>query len=222
MSGKPKTVGLVIGGVPRVDLLPPEVRAHGKSKTLRRGLVMGVLGVTLLVILGVGGASFLALQSQSALAAEQARTTSLLSQQSKYVELRKMQSEATLIKAAQSVGASTEIDWKAFLDNIQATLPANVVVNTVTVDSATPLAIYEQPTAPLQGERIATVSFTATSPTLPEIPKWLTALSSLKGYSDANPDSVTLDTTTGSYTVTISMHVNTDAFDNRFLEKKEK
>lgn len=213
---------LVIGGPPRVDLLPPEVRARKKSRAHRRSLLLGVAGAVALMLMGVGAASLLSLQAQSQLQAEQQRTTRILTEQGKYVGVRKMQEQVTLVQAAQQVGASTEIDWKSYLDSIQATLPANVVVKTVTVDSATPLAIYQQATAPLQGGRVATISFTAATPSFPELPAWLTALRTLPGYADAAPDSATLDTTSGTYTVSITMHVNADAFDERFSAKKGK
>ncbi len=89
------------------------------------------------------------------------------------------------------------------------------------VDSASPLALYAQSTAPLQGARVATISFAAKSPTLPEVPAWLNALATLPGFADATPGSVTLDATTNVYTVNITMHVNDAAFDNRF-DPKEK
>lgn len=213
---------LILGGPPRVDLLPPEVRARRRARAHRRSLLLGVAGAVVLTMLGIGAASLLSLQAQSQLQAEQQRTTRILTEQGKYVGVRTIQQRMTIVQAAQEVGASTEIDWKAYLDSIQATLPANVTVTTVTVDSATPLAIYQQATAPLQGGRVATISFTATTPSFPELPVWLTALRTLPGYADAAPDSATLDTTSGTYTVSITMHVNAEAFDDRFSTKKGK
>jgi hypothetical protein len=210
---------LIVGGEPRVDLLPPEVSAERKSKTTRRTLGFGVLAVALVVILASGGASILALEAQVQLTAEQARTGALLGQQAKYLDVRKVQDQVKLVQAAQQVGASTEIDWKKYLNSVQSTLPANVTIQTVTIDSASPLAIYTQPTAPLQGARVATLSFAASSPTLPQVPVWLDALATLPGFADAVPGSVTLESTTGVYTVNITMHINEGAFDKRFTTK---
>ncbi|MGO4691325.1 hypothetical protein [Glaciibacter sp. 2TAF33] len=216
MSKTVKDDTLVVGGEPRVDLLPLEVRKERKAKVMRRRLGLGVVGVLLLMVLAAGGATLLSAQAQLRLLVEQSRTAELLAEQGKYIEVRKVQDQVGLVQAAQQVGVSTEIDWKKYLEAVQATLPASVTIDAVTVDSASPLAIYDQPTAPLQGSRVATMSFTAKSATLPDVPTWLTALATLPGYADALPGSVNLDATTGEYTVNITMHVNDAAFSKRF------
>ena len=210
---------LVIGGVPRVDLLPPEVKARRKAKAIHRLLGYGVAAVALVVVAAIGGVSALGLQAQAQLSSAQLQTGVILAQQKKYLEVRQVQREVSLVQAAQQVGASTEISWKDYLMKVQSTLPANVVIKTVTIDSATPLAIYAQPTAPLQGARVATLTFEATSPTLPEVPVWLTALATLPGFADATPGSVSLDPTNNVYTAKITMHINEAAFDGRFAAK---
>jgi hypothetical protein len=217
MSNKTKDdVALVIGGEPRVDLLPLEVRKERKAKVMRRRLGVGVVGVVIVMVLAAGGAMLLSVQAQLQLLVEQSRTAELLTEQGKYIEVRKVQEQVGLVQAAQQVGVSTEIDWKKYLEGVQATLPSSVTIDAVTVDSASPLAIYGQPTAPLQGSRVATVSFTAKSGTLPDVPTWLTALATLPGYADALPGSVNLDEATNTYTVNITMHVNDAAFSKRF------
>lgn len=210
---------LTVGVEPRVSLIPPEVLAGRKAKAVRRSLLWGVLGVVAITIAAIGGTAVLGLQAQLALASAQAQTGELLAEQHQYLEVRKVQDQVALTQAAQQVGASTEIDWKDYLQKVQATLPSDAAMTSVTVDSATPLATYEQPTAPLQGARVATLTFEATSPVLPVVPAWLTSLSTLPGFADATPGSVSLDETTKLYTVTITMHINDAAFDKRFDPK---
>ncbi|MBI3430402.1 MAG: hypothetical protein HY050_10220 [Actinobacteria bacterium] len=154
-------------------------------------------------------------QAQRNLVIEEANTKFLVAEQQKYGEVAKAQQEIATIQAAQQVGTSTEINWQEYLTSVQATLPSNVTIQTINIDSATPFAPYTQATAPLQGSRIATLSFTALSPTLPKVPVWLIALTSLPGYSDASPGSVTR-TEAGAYSVSITMHINQAAFTNRF------
>jgi hypothetical protein len=218
MSRVAKADVLKLGGEPRVDLLPPELLTQRKAAVNRRRVGLGVLLVVALVIGGVILASFQALQAQVNLAVEQSRTQALLLQQKKYVEVRKVQDEVSSLKAAQQVGTSTEIDWNKYLTAVQATLPANVRIDIVTIDSASPLEAYAQSTVPLQGVRVATLSFTANSPTLPEVPAWLDSLTSLPGFTDASPGSVTR-VDTGNYTVDITMHINEAAFTKRFAAK---
>lgn len=215
MSRVLKNANVVVGGESKVDLLPQELKDKRKGKVLRRRLGFLVVLVAVLVT----GASALvraqAVQAKVDLSIEQSNAQSILLQQRKYGEVQKIQKEADTIQAAQQVGTSTEINWKNYLISVQATLPPNVTLDSVTIDSATPFASYAQASAPLQGERIATLSFTAISSTLPQVPQWLIALATLPGYSDANPGSVNR-TETGTYSVNITMHINQAAFTNRF------
>ncbi len=208
---------LVMGGEPRVDLLPPEVHKERAARVVRRRLGLGVVGVVAVMLVAGGAATALSVQAQFQLAYEQSLTPGLVAEQSKYVEVRKIQGEVNKVEAAQQVGVSTEIDWKKYLEGVQAILPTSVTIETVAVDSATPLAIYTQPTAPLQGPRVATVTFTAKSPVLPDVPTWLTSLATLPGFADALPGSVTLEENTGVYTVNITMHVDDAAYAQRFV-----
>lgn len=215
MSRVKKIPNLIVGGESRVDLLPQELRIKRKGKVVRRRLGFLVILVAVIVV----GASALvraqAIQAKSDLAIAQANTQSILLQQRKYGVVSSIQKQVDTIQAAQQVGTSTEINWKNYLISVQTTLPPNVTLDSVNIDSATPFASYAQASAPLQGERIATLSFTAISSTLPQVPQWLIALATLPGYADANPGSVNR-TETGSYSVNITMHINQVAFTNRF------
>lgn len=212
---------LSVGEEPRVDLLPPEIRAERRERTRRRRLGVGVIGVVVVMVLGVGASTVVATAAQTRLEGEQARTVALLAEQAQYAEVRAMQTQVALAGAAQRVGASTEIAWRDFLQRVQATLPEGVTVETVDVDSASPLATYAQSTAPLQGARMATVKFTAMSVALPDVPTWLRALATLPGFADALPGSVERNDTSGVYRVTITMHINDAALAGRFATKVE-
>jgi hypothetical protein len=215
MIGTKKKVILIVGGESRVALLPPEVLFARNAKNIHRRLGFMVF---LAVILMIGGTALVraqAIQARANLSLEEANTASLLLQQRKYGQVQKVQNQIANIQAAQQVGTSTEINWEQYLTSVQATLPPNVTLDTVNIDSATPFAPYTQATAPLQGSRIATLSFTARSSTLPEVPAWLNALTTLPGYADASPGSVTRNDT-GTYSVNITMHINQAAFTHRF------
>lgn len=215
MNRAGKNAALIVGGEPGVDLLPPEVKQQRRAKAVRRRLGLGVIGVVVIVIVATGASVALAMQAQSRLADEQALTPALLEEQTKYIEVRAVQNEVDLVKQAQHVGASTEIDWKKYLEGVQAILPASVTISTVAVDSASPLAVYGQSTSPLQGARVATVSFTAESAVLPDVPTWMDSLTTLPGFADALPASVSR-ADSGIYTVSITMHVNDAAYAQRF------
>ena len=210
-----KKSSVVIGGEPRVDLLPQELRDKRKVRVVRRRLGFLVIIVAVIVV----GLSALvraqAVQAKLDLSIAQANAQSIVLEAKKYVEIQNIQRKADTIFAAQQVGTSTEINWKSYLSSVQATLPPNVSLDSVNIDSATPFSSFAQASAPLQGERIATLSFTAISATLPQVPKWLIALATLPGYADANPGSV-IRTEAGSYSVNITLHINQAAFTHRY------
>lgn len=218
--------GLVIGGPARADLLPPEVGAAARGKVARRNAVALVILTVLIVIAGYVGAMFLALGAQAQLDAANQRTQELLVEQAKYAEVRQVTTMLTTAAAAQQVGTSTEVDWKAYLTAVQDSLPAGTLVTNVVAELATPFTPFTPPTVPLQGDRIGELKFTATSSSLPDVQSWLEALTKLDGYVDASPGSVTLNEESATYEVTITMHVNKDAlllrFDKAALDAREK
>jgi Tfp pilus assembly protein PilN len=216
-----KETRLVLGGVPRVDLLPPEVGLAAKARVLHRSLSLVVVAAMVVVGMGYGAASLHAANSNAQLATATARTQSLLAQQQKYIEVRKVTSDVKLATAARQVGSSTEIDWKAYLQSIALSLPAGTAIVTFDATSGSPLAEFAQPTVPLQGERIAELKFEATSESLPDVQSWLNSLAKLTGFVDAAPGSVTLSDD-GTYKAGITMHVNEKALANRFLDDAAK
>jgi hypothetical protein len=209
-----------LGGEPRVSLLPVEVNDYHRAKTVRRRLGVGVFIVLLVVVAGVGAAYFQSVQAQASLDAARATSQNLVAQEAQFVDLRKVQSGMALVQAGQAVGGAPDIDWKAYLEKLQVTLPAGVVINGVVIESSSPFVDFAQSTIPLEGSRVATLSFTATSPTIPSIPVWLDGLAKLPGFADAVPGSVTIQTD-GSYLVNITMHINADAFSHRYAGGKK-
>jgi len=209
-----KTATATVGGLPRVDLLPPEVRAERRSGVAVRRAWMGVVGAAVVAGIAVGGATLHSIEAQDELVAAQADTQQLLLEQGKYTDVRETKADITLLTAAQAVAGATEIAWPSYLAQIQATLPAGVTVSTIAIDQATPTEDYAQSDTPLQGARVGTVTFSAKSDTLPSVPDWLDGLATLPGYTDATPGSVTLEE--GVYEATVTMHIDQRAFSNRF------
>jgi hypothetical protein len=155
------------------------------------------------------------MQSQAELAAAQERTSELLTSQSQYSEVKKVQAALDTTLVARQFGASTEIDWKAYLAQVLALVPSTVTVDTLSLDSASPLVPYEQATSPLLNPRVATIRILFTSPDATSVPAWLERMSTLPGYADSQPVAITR-TEAGVYTVDFVLHVNQGAFSGRF------
>jgi len=210
--------GVTVGGAPRVDLMPPEIRLKRSQLRTRRSLRLVLGGVAVLTVVACGATWALGTVAQTALSAAQAQQQQLIAEQGKYADVTGVKDSISLIEAGQRVGDSTEIDWQDYLNKLQATLPGGVTLQTVTVDMATPLKAYTSSTVPLEGDRIATLAFSATSASLPSIPVWLDGLRTLPGFADATPGDVSLSS--GVYTANVTMHINTDAFVDRFPAAK--
>lgn len=218
-QGAPSTgrTGAASAVLPRVDLLPSEVKASRRTDAVGRRLLVVLVIVIALVATAIGGSSVMAMQAGSTLSAAQAETVALTQQQQRYAEVRAVQSQIALTQAGQEVGASTEIDWQAFLNKVQAVTGNGLAITGITLDSASPLTAYQQSTVPLQGTRVATVTIQVKAPNLDVVSAWLSQLSGLPAVADVSPGTITLD---GSgYAASAIMHVNQSAFDGRFAQK---
>jgi hypothetical protein len=206
---------LVVGGQPRANLLPPEIVLKRKQLKTRRALRFGVVLVAIGTAAACVGTFGVSAAAQVQLQVTQQAQNALVLEQAKYQEVRDVQLTIATIKAGQEVGASTEINWRDFLFELQKTLPSGVILKTVKVEGGTPMEAFLQSDAPLlQGNRVGSISFSAYSKTLPSIPDWLRGLTKVPGYVDAIPGSVTED---GSgYSAEVLMHFNEGAFSLRF------
>ncbi len=216
---------LVLGPPPKADLLPPEVGLAIRARSSQRMTVFVVAIVVVVIGLGYGAAAVTEMRAQGDLNAETARTATLLASQSKYAEVRSVNSAIANTTVARTIGSSTSIDWQSYIASIQGSLPSGTRITTFTAKSGSPIAAFVQPTVPLQGERLAELTFVATSPSLPDVQNWLNGLATLKGFVDALPGTVTLSATTTptpQYQVGITMHINEQALDFRYATQATK
>jgi len=213
---------LVIGGAPRVDLLPAEVHTNRRQRGTVRRAWAGVVVVAVGVGLVAAWATMERMSAEQDLTAAQSETTTLLQQQGQYRDVRSTEAESTLLEAAQEVGGSTEIDWSATLQSVRSKLPAGVQITGVTVDSASATEVYAQSDDPLQGQRIATLTFDAKSAELPSVPDWLTAVGGVRGFVDANANSVARADDGSGYAVNMTIHLNEKALDGKYAADAKK
>jgi len=85
MSGGRDDARLIIGGIPRAELLPPELELEKRSRAQRRGLMAVLVLVVLLVGVVYGAVSLFAATTQAALDGANAHAADLLAQQGKYL-----------------------------------------------------------------------------------------------------------------------------------------
>ncbi len=219
MSRQNPNADLVIGGEPRVDLLPPEVRVARRGAATRRGLLV-LLAVCLLIV--VGGYVFASMEATAAnnrLTAEQSTTTTLLGEQQKYITVRQVDVGISSAEAATRVGLSTEVDWAKLLGQMTAGLPGSVTG--ITIESVTPIQSFAQPTIALSTGRIATVNMIVAVSSIPAANEWITSLANIKGVSSTSVSSVQAQDA-GVFTVNATIAINKDALMNPLTTKDSK
>ena len=210
---------LTLGGEPRADLLPPELKARRAGRALHRALTIALIGIVLIMGASIVAVSLKAAVNQNELAAAKMRTDEILMETTKYAEVSQVQDQYDTTLAVRGLGLSTEVDWKAYLADIRLILPADVSIDTVNVTSASPWTAFAQSAVPLMQPRTASLALELTSPGLPTVPQWLVGLRDLPGYADASPGSISRSED-GSYIVSLALNINASALSNRFAVKE--
>lgn len=214
-----KSQPMVLGAEPRVDLLPPEVRARVKARATRR--MLGLLVVLTLVVVGGAGVvvNLRAFTAQEELVAAQNTTLELLAEQQTYAEAA---AASDLVESAlsdrQSV-LSNEVLWADLLDALRAALPAGATIESATMSARAPWEAEMETQGPLRAPRVATITFVISSASLLDTPTLVRALSEIPGFADATPDRV--DRTDTTFNTTITLNLNAEIVHERSADQEE-
>jgi hypothetical protein len=200
---------LQLGGMPTVDLLPPEVGMRRKERTLRSVLVFLVLLTVAVVIVAWELSSLLAQSAQSQLVAAQANTQDILTQQQGYSELTTTRSLVTEATGARTLFTSTEVSWADIVASMKAVLPPGAFITTATLTGRAPWEPALVQTGALQGERVATISLTVDTVTLDDVAAYQKALLSEKFAAGVSPDTITNGN--GVFTTVFRVDLNSTA-----------
>lgn len=209
----------IFGGVPRANLMPPEMGAAKREASARRTMRFVIIVVAILVAVAVAASFYFAQTAESSYSQAQKESEALAGQKLAYADTIKLNSNVALGEASVKVGGSTDIEWGPYLQQLRAVLPDSVTIQTVDIDSENATTAYQQSTVPLDGKRIGTLTITGTTPTLPVLSDWIDGLSKLPGFVDATPGKATLgDGDTSGYVATVTMHLDEGAFSQRFAK----
>lgn len=216
---------LVMGGVPRADLLPAVAREAIRRRPIVRRIVIGIGVLALVVIVAVAGATVFSITALAQLQAERDRSEVLLAQQLEFAEAKAISDGLAEGEAARLGVMATEVDWLDLYNEIKATVPSGIILDSV--NGAITESIADDESAgssdgatgqPLREQSVGSVVITATSATVPDVQAWLDALASVTGYAGiAFPNSVVGSPDTG-YTVSIEVLINESAYIERFVE----
>jgi hypothetical protein len=214
-----KNAKLVLGGPPRVDLLPPEIKANKGAASTRRRLLVGVAAVVVLSVAAYSVAAYNAFEATNRLRAAEAESADLRNAQTEFAEARALEAKLASITAATALGTSTEIDWEPFIDELRDLLPQGAYLE-VTATSSNPVESVPQSYDVAQQPRIATVVIQVTSKSILNAGDYLTKLDRVTGYIYARADTVNWNLQKKRYTSGFTLSIGTDALLNRFVDGK--
>jgi hypothetical protein len=216
MSGR-GDAPLVLGGEPRVILLPPEFALADKARTMRRYSILGL--VLLLVIVGGGYAyaSYRSFFAGEALATTKAQSRSIVVEQKKYSEATSIARLVSGIGQAEALGGSTEVLWAGLIETVRSSLPAGTLLDSAVMKGRAPWEAELAPAGPLRQPRVATLSIVITSPSILDATTIVRSLVQVPGFADATLDSVTVKD--GVYNTTVTLNVNAEALSGRFADQ---
>jgi hypothetical protein len=200
----------IVGSYAQVSLLPRELLLTDRRRVVRRRLIAGVVVTAVVVAAGVAGSAVLAAGAAGELAVQTTQQAALAQQLQKYGAVQQLDSALALDKAAIRVGSSTAIDWDPQIDRIKGSIPSGFSISAIATDSATPIADYAQGSTPLDRPRVGSVTITAKTRSIADLPQWISAVTALPEVADASPSVSAGDG--GKYTVVLAVHLTDKAY----------
>jgi hypothetical protein len=208
---------LVLGGEPRVILLPPKFALADRARAMRR---YSILGLVILLVIVAGGYAYASYRNSfagEALDAVQAQTQSIAVDQKKYAEATSVARLVSDITQAEAVSASTEVLWAGLIDAASGSIPPGTTLDSAVMTVPAPWEAALVPAGPLRQPRVATLSIVIASSTVPDAITIARSLDQVPGFADSTPDSIELKE--GVYKTTVTLNVNEDALSGRFASK---
>lgn len=117
------------GAVPRVNLMPRAETERRERDALARRWGIGVLAAILVVILSVTAAFWLKWTAEQRLAAQQLRTTELLTELAALSDVSQALSLRTELRNFRADAMVADLSWSELFADVSAALPAGVAVS---------------------------------------------------------------------------------------------
>lgn len=215
MSGS-SIPGLVLGGEPRAQLLPPAVKQREKNRRARRLMAMFVVLAVGVAGLGIAWAYLQKTQAEQDLEAANEATTSILAQQLQYAEASQLANLVSQAASAETTVTQTEVLWAAAYIALRSHFPAEVTLTGYDFLVSAPWEQPLLPEGPIREPRVAVLTLDFSGDDYAPVAQFVSSVSSLYAFSDVKIDSVRL--VDGVYVTTVKITLDTDAISGRFAE----
>lgn len=213
----------VVGGLPQVNLLPPEVRAARGLRNLKRWLAIALVLVLVLCTAVFALAKLSQVAADNELTAAQAETQRLQKEQQKYAEVPRVLGALQNATTARTLGMATDVSWASYYAAVTAVLPPDVSISSLVV--TTQNSSGAAPAAnPLQVPSVGQIQFTGRSTTVPNTAAWLDALNGIPGFANAWASNAAISQSQNKtiyYNVSVTVQVTPEAYTHRFDQTKK-
>jgi Tfp pilus assembly protein PilN len=160
--------------LPRVNLLPPEVRESGRLRAVQAGVAVGVLTSGALVALVAVAAAGDEAQARAELEAARAGAVQVRAQVDELVHVREVYAEVEATEAAAAAARAREVAWSRLLSDLSLTVPDRVWIETMTV----------APGSGASGGSLGSISYTGRGSSHDEVATWLETLAEQHSLAD--------------------------------------
>ncbi|MEJ5944667.1 hypothetical protein WDZ17_05085 [Pseudokineococcus basanitobsidens] len=208
---------VVLGGVPRVDLLPASVAAGDRFRRLQLGLAAGLA----LVLVGAAGATLLAgagvADAQQDLATEQARTSALQAEQAQYAEVPLLRGQQAALEQARDTAMADDVLWYRYSARLSNALPADLRLTTLDMQLGDDGAV--DPTAAVAGAPAAalgSMTLSLEGSAVPDTADLLDVLGDVPGLDGPWADSTTAEGEGDGTVVQAHADVSDEALSHRY------
>jgi hypothetical protein len=192
------------------NLLPPELIAARRLKTVRKMIVAALVLVVVLGAAGYGYGMYQQGDAESALAAEQAQTAQLVAQQQKYQEVVTISGSIAQVKGQLATLMTGDVDVAKLVGIVTARQPHG---GTITQLQATLVADPAQPSTDGGASvfdnsghtHIGTMNITGTAPNMPAVAAYVNQLGSASGIVGVFPSSQTGANHSVQYTIQLTL-----------------
>lgn len=212
---------VVVGGEPRIDFLPAEIKNQKENRRKQRSLVFLVIAVALACAVGIYFSFVRATASQVALVEEQAKTDGIIQAQAEYFDLRNVIAERATLEDARLVGSAPEIMWPAYMAKVKAALPAGSSFVSWAIDGPSSLEAPSLPELLLQNPRVATVTVVVATPTVQMASAVLISLQGQPFYADSRVSIIAWDEEKRYYATTATLNITAEVFEKRFFDEAD-
>jgi Tfp pilus assembly protein PilN len=212
--------GVRTATLPRVNLLPTEIREGARFRNLQAAMALAVV----LALVVVGGLAYLASgdvnDAQDGLTVAQTQGTALQAQVHKYADVPQKYALVANADAQLQQAMSQEVRYSFIMNDLSLRMPAGVWLTSLTINEA-----VDNPnsTAGAWGTpQLAVVKTSGIALNLNDVAGWLDTLVRGRDYTDpwvGNATASTSPGSTGQWSFESTVGITSKALSNRYMQK---